>query len=115
MSESVEVRLARLEERQRASERALKLQAREYDRRLMVLNHAHEQAVEVQNTYVTSEKFEDFTERDASEKAAIAKALTLAEGSKNGVGQLAGWIAGGFGLLLTVVSLVLVVGDVLTP
>lgn len=34
---------------------ALKLQAKEYERRLELLNHAHQQAVETLNTYVPRE------------------------------------------------------------
>jgi len=58
-SDDVMARIVRLEERQVADRRALKLQAAEYGRRLDDLNHAHEQAREVQNTYVTTEKYED--------------------------------------------------------
>ncbi len=53
-------------ERFRAIEKARKLQADEYERRLTVLNHAHEQAVEVQHTYVTQEKYEDYVKQTKS-------------------------------------------------
>jgi hypothetical protein len=49
----------RVDTRLEATAEALRLQAAEYERRLATLNHAHEQAVEVQNTYVTQEKYED--------------------------------------------------------
>jgi hypothetical protein len=38
--------------------KALVLQAAETERRLAALNHAHEEAVQVQHTYVTEEKYE---------------------------------------------------------
>lgn len=38
--------------------RALELQAREYERRLEILNHAHEQARQVLNTYVTRDLYD---------------------------------------------------------
>lgn len=41
-----------------AAEKALQLQALEYERRLEALNHAHAEAVKVQNTYVPRELFE---------------------------------------------------------
>ena len=46
--------------------RALKLQAREYERRLMSLNHSHEQAQETAHTYVTLDKYEDWIKQNAS-------------------------------------------------
>jgi hypothetical protein len=57
-------------------------------RRLKVLNHAHEEAVEVQHTYVTQEKFDDFVDREAENRSVVAKALTLAEGKGLGMAQL---------------------------
>lgn len=51
-------RIKRLEERIEAADRALALQAAEYERRLSSLNHAHEKAIEVQHTYVTQDKYE---------------------------------------------------------
>jgi hypothetical protein len=111
MIEPADVRIARLEERIRLQEVALKLQAYEYNRRLDALNVAHEKAVQAQRTYVTSEKFEDFVEYYGKEREAAAKALT---GNRQGV-AVAGWIVGGVGFLLSVGALILVVGDVLTP
>jgi hypothetical protein len=69
----LELSLARLQEQLRASELAKELQAREYERRLTALNHAHEQALEVQKTTVTADKFEEYvkTERTAREAALL--------------------------------------------
>ncbi len=54
------------------TDRALRMQAEEYRRRLDVLNHAHEKAVEVQHTYVTQEKY------DANSTAAtVARDIAL--------------------------------------
>lgn len=58
-NEPTKIKLVRLEERQIAIEKAIILQAAEYARRLDVLNHAHEKAERIQNTYVTHDKFED--------------------------------------------------------
>lgn len=60
MDESVEIRLARIEERLTAMSEALKLQAKEYERRLMDLNHAHDKQVADQATYVTGDTFHGF-------------------------------------------------------
>lgn len=51
---------------------ALELQAKEYARRLDELNHAHQEALRVQHTYVTADKYED---KLKSEETARAFAL----------------------------------------
>ncbi len=48
-----------------ASERALGLQAGEYERRLDVLNHAHEEAREVAARTVTRKEFDDYVSATA--------------------------------------------------
>ena len=75
---SADTRLAVLEERLRGMDRALELQAKEYDRRLHELNHAHEQAVEVQHTYVT----EEIHDRDLKAMRDTTTALVLAAEKK---------------------------------
>jgi hypothetical protein len=75
---------------------------REIQRRLTTLNHAHEQAVEVQHTYVTAEKFEDFTDRYDENREIVAKALTLAEGKGQGVGQ-------SWGVIVAVITIIVAV------
>lgn len=57
------VRIAVLEERLKAMGEALRLQAKEYERRLLDLNHAHEKQVEDQRTYVSLDKYEGFEEK----------------------------------------------------
>ncbi len=74
----------RITELRKQSEKALKLQHSEYERRLSALNHAHDQAREVQRTYVTDEKFGDFVKRYEENREIVAKALTLAEGKTTG-------------------------------
>lgn len=59
----VAVRLAVLEERMAGVNVALALQAKEYERRLLDLNHAHEKQVEDQSTYVSLDKFEGFEDK----------------------------------------------------
>jgi hypothetical protein len=69
----LELSIARLQEQLKSSEVAKMLQATEYERRLTALNHAHEQALEVQKTTVTADKFEEYvkTERTAREAALL--------------------------------------------
>jgi GTP-dependent phosphoenolpyruvate carboxykinase len=115
MTEGTDVEIARLQERLAAAEKALELQAGEISRRLDELNHARAVEREKERDYVTVEKFDGFVARFEENKEVTAKALTLAEGNKQGMGMFAGWIVGGVGFLLALGSLVLVIGDVLTP
>lgn len=53
-------------------QRALELQAQEYERRLADLNHAHQQAVEAQARTVPRELFDQYVkETDARERALV--------------------------------------------
>ncbi len=64
-----QAKIAVIEERLRSMGAALRLQHKEYERRLAELNHAHEQAVEVQHTYVTASEYK-------ADQAAVAQART---------------------------------------
>ena len=59
-------------------DKALVLQHAEYERRLEALNHAHEQAVEVQHTYVTQDKYDGSRQSDT-----VALGLALESVNKN--------------------------------
>jgi hypothetical protein len=61
----LELEVARQQEKLKAKEKATELQAKEYERRLTALNHAHEQALEVQKTTVTADKFEDYVKTES--------------------------------------------------
>lgn len=50
--------------------KALELQAKEYERRLAELNHAHDRAVTVQHTYVTQEKYDERAQSDTDARDA---------------------------------------------
>lgn len=65
---SLELDVVRLQERILSIREAIKLQAIEYERRLSALNHAHEKAVEVQHTYVTQEKYDDYIVANADQR-----------------------------------------------
>jgi thymidine phosphorylase len=79
-------------------------------RRLGILNHAHEAAIEVQHTYVTDEKFGDFVKRYEENRETTSKALTLAEGKGRGSAELkastVGWVSAIAALALVVIYLV---------
>jgi hypothetical protein len=58
----VEQRIRQLEIRLEGQNEARRLQALELERRLGILNHAHEKAIEVQNTYLRQEVFDKSVE-----------------------------------------------------
>jgi len=63
------------------SDKALVLQKVETDRRLEILNHAHQLAVEVQQTYVPREVYDNrIKEDDKAREAAAAEARATAAG-----------------------------------
>jgi len=71
-------------------DKALITQAVEYERRLNVLNHAHEEAVRVLNTYITRELFEKSQEELRAWRNSVDKTLALDQGRK---GVLTGMIS----------------------
>ncbi len=89
----------------RERDKALDVQTKELHRRLDALNHAHEQAVEVQNTYVTEEKFEAFVARFEENKTVTGEALTLARGNVQGRTERRGDLARTVGLQIAAGSL----------
>jgi hypothetical protein len=75
----------------------------EVQRRLGVLNHAHEQAQERDKTFVSIEKFDAQVEAEDTSKRVVAKALDLAEGRRLGVGQVIAIVTGAVAFLAGVV------------
>jgi len=108
-------RIIRLEERQKADRNARKLQAREYARRLTVLNGEARRIADVQARSVTAEKFEDYKESQAT---ALSLALDLvdgrlsslehgsaaSEGHGRGVGDLVGWLVAAVAVVAAVAA-----------
>ena len=96
-------------------DKALTLAFLESSRRLDILNHAHEKAVEVQHTYVPREVFEAFESRFEEYKETTNRALILREGAGKGAAGTISYIVLAVGAIATIISIFLVVGDVLTP
>jgi hypothetical protein len=95
----------------RSVRRALKLQAKEYERRLNSLNHAHEQAVETAHTYVTLDKYEDWIKQNASAKdAAFERADEKIEGLKRRIEAMEKAHNRLIGIMLVVVPIAGVIG-----
>jgi predicted ATPase len=101
------------EQRFTAMDKALALQSGELSRRLDILNHAHEKAVEVQHTYVPREVFEKALEaleaRFDEYKATTNRALILREGQSRGVGLTANVFATVVTVLVAIIGIVLAI------
>ena len=94
-----------IEQQFAAMDKALALKSEELSRRLDILNHAHERAVEVQHTYVPREVFEAFIERFDEYKETTNRALILREGQSRGVGLSANALIVSVTLLLAAAGL----------
>ena len=90
------------EQRFKAMDEARRLAFEELSRRLLILNHAHEQAVEVQRTYLPRETFEEY-------KTSTDKALNLTEGKGLGASSAVGWIITAIGVAATLLGIVVVI------
>jgi hypothetical protein len=80
----------------------------EIQRRLGVLNHAHEKAVEVQHTYVTQEKFDDFRQTFDDDRSRKSDELSETRG---GNAASIRWTAIG---VTVAIAFVIVLANVLT-
>ena len=69
------------EERERAAKLALDLQAKEYERRLDTLNHAHADALRAQAATVPRETFEAFKAENQKWQTTVTEALAEARGA----------------------------------
>jgi len=95
------------EQRFAAMDTALELKSEELSRRLDILNHAHEQAREVQSTYVPREVFEAFVASFTEYKDTTNRALILREGQSSGISSLTGLLVAFGGLALTVIVIII--------
>jgi len=82
------VRIAVLEEKVQAAEREKILQAKEYERRLLDLNHAHEKQVKDQSTYISDDKFNGFVGEVNAWRGSVTTAVANLEGKKGGESSL---------------------------
>ena len=102
-------------------DKALQLQASEYERRLDDLNHAHAQAVEAQAKTVPREMFDQYVKETAArEQALIAaqsdKSATQVEAINARVDELVQWRSGIEGRLIgisAVIGIVVIVVNIL--
>lgn len=103
-----------IEQRFNGMDKAVEIAFTEQGRRLDILNHAHERAVEVQHTYVPREVFEAFEARFDEYKETTNRALILREGQSKGLSMSAGVVVAGLAAVGTLLGIVVVLANVLT-
>lgn len=74
------VRIAVLEEQMTSMRREILVQATEYQRRLLELNHAHDKQVADQQTYVSSDRYEGWQGEINAWKVTVSNKLAELEG-----------------------------------
>src|ERR1700691_3540245 len=78
------VRIAVLEEKVAAQRREIIDQAKEYERRLTELNHAHDKQVRDQQTYVSGDQFRGWQGEMNSWRAQVSGDLSKLQGREGG-------------------------------
>jgi hypothetical protein len=101
-----ELKIAILEERLRGMRDAIEKQAREYERRLTELNHAHEKQVQDQSTYVSSDRYEGWQGEINAWKLDVSKQLTIMEGRSTGIVKVQGLIFQILPMLIAIASII---------
>lgn len=118
LKEHLEARLDALDRLMTAADenakRALEVADEEKERRLGLLNEFRGQAEDQQRQFLPREVFDGFLSRFDEYKDSTSRALDLREGQGRGAGATISYLFAGIGCLFVVISIVLVVGDVLT-
>jgi hypothetical protein len=78
----------RLDQREKLKAEQLRLQHREYKRRLEDLNHEAERIALIQENYVPRETYDAYVLRQEEEATRLREAVTLAKGGRIGSGEL---------------------------
>lgn len=90
MSDDYDIKIAVLEERQHGFDKAILLQAREYERRLRELNHAHAQQVERNAHYVSRELWEARNHEIDDWRRTVDSRMSRSAGIAIGISAVAG-------------------------
>jgi|ERR1700679_372278 len=92
MDKKLENRVSVLEEKVKSQRREIKTQAKEYQRRLLELNHAHDKQVQDQQTYVSEDKFTGWQGEMNSWRNNVSSELSKLQGREGGVGSTRGLV-----------------------
>lgn len=102
----IAIRQARLKEKLKGLETALRLQATENLRRLDELNHAHARQVETQRTYVSDDKFNGFVGEINQFRNSVSKTIAEFTGTERGMVSARALTMSVIALLIPIVALI---------
>jgi hypothetical protein len=91
-------KIVALEVRVNGMKENITLQAREYERRLGELNHAHEKQVQDQATYISEDKFAGYVAETALWQKQVSETLAELKGRRSLVAQILPWFIALIGL-----------------
>lgn len=100
-----ETKIAILEERLRSTREGIDKQAREYERRLTELNHAHEKQVADQARYVSLDTYQGWQGEINAWKGIVSTELTLVKGQRSGASTVQGFIFQILPMLIAIASI----------
>lgn len=103
---SSDTKVAILEERLRALREGIDKQAKEYERRLTELNHAHEKQVQDQATFVSNDRYEGWQGEMNAWRGEMSRKMSLLEGRSGGVSSVQG-------VILQVLSMLIALGSII--
>lgn len=95
-------RIARLEERINSNERALDLQAKEYQRRLDDLNHDNHKRDSDRANFVTVERFNGYVDKMSAWQDVVNENLSRNTGRRHGSSSL---LTSGLAVIAVIISL----------
>jgi hypothetical protein len=101
-------RVTVLEEQLKAMREAKELQAKEYERRLTDLNHAHERQVEDQATFVSADKFEGFQGEINQWRNTVTITLADLAGKSAGIGSARGLVVQVITIVISMVTIAVI-------
>jgi hypothetical protein len=109
VADDAAIKIAVLEEQILALRREISVQAIEYQRRLMELNHAHQKQVADQQTFVSSERYEGWQGEMNSWRGTVSNTLAILEGKSGGVTTTRGIIMQILPMVIAILSIVAVI------
>lgn len=102
----INLRCELLDNKIQEAQSALKLQAKEYERRLLTLNHEAEQLKEMRASSVTRELFDSNQKELMRRISELELSKSNLEGKASQKSVMIAWIISGIGLLIAIVSFI---------
>jgi len=105
----IAVKIAVLEEKVFNLQVAIDKQAKEYERRLAELNHAHEKQVADQSTYVSGARYEGWQGEINSWRSDVSNKFAVIEGRSGGITSTRALILQVLPMIIAILSIIAVI------